>query len=331
MNTPFLTIAIPTYKRPNRLNDLLQVIAKQKMVNNEEWEVLISDNHSCDTTASIVESYAQVIPNLVYVQQAENIGPDRNIWFLFQKARGEFVWLMPDDDNFADLMSVREVIDELNHAPLKPAFAIVNASAVELDTGIVIRERLHPVEHNVFFFDGRDILSVLSDIDLITGLRLIIRKDTINIEFSKNYYETSLLTPLAVSIGSCAAGSAMIIGKSFAKLGLGDQSVWRSYWSKLCLQDMPDLLLDARDTLGYSSEIIKNIIEGRKQIEINKNINPIKLSFQLYGLSWRKLSRLYGRKYITLLVLKNFIKLFYYIPYRAEKEIVKYLRRKIHK
>jgi len=323
IKNPILTIGIPTYKRPNWLKVLLDSLVSQKQLQPYEWEVVIADNYSCDTTAAVVESFRDKIPNLRYFQNVENIGPDKNMWSLFERAHGEYVWILPDDDRIEGTDAIRCAIDKLCSAPQKVSFMITNASMIDLDSGKKLSEKFSPVFDDIFLADGRDILNVVTDLDLIGAQRLIIRRDSIKPEFSKKYCETSLLAPLALSLASCASGPAIIIGKSLAIYGAGDPTEWRVYWAKLCLQDMPEMLLDAQKSLDYSSEVIHKIIEGRKWVEINKNIVPHNLIFQRYGLSLRKLFKLYGKKYVSILLLKNIIKLFYDLPYRSYKKIIK--------
>src|SRR3990172_2699717 len=98
MSTPFLSVAIPTYRRPHKLRRLLEALAQQIGVHAHEWEVVVSDNCSLDDTPNVVSAFRERLPNLRYFQNPQNVGGDLNMRSLFDKALGEYVWVMPDDD-----------------------------------------------------------------------------------------------------------------------------------------------------------------------------------------------------------------------------------------
>lgn len=91
-----LSICIPTYNRGEFLNSSLLSIFKQ-IENNPLVEVVVSDNHSTDDTLEIVKPFHQ-FNNFKYFRQDENVGMSKNILDVVSKAKGEFCWLIGDDD-----------------------------------------------------------------------------------------------------------------------------------------------------------------------------------------------------------------------------------------
>ena len=90
-----ISICIPTYNRANYLDICLQSILHYKGGN---IEILIQDNDSPDNTGDIVQKYND--PRFIYERNDTNIGPLKNIWKLFSKARGKYVFCLTDDDYF---------------------------------------------------------------------------------------------------------------------------------------------------------------------------------------------------------------------------------------
>lgn len=90
-----LTIAIPTYNGEKYLGRALDSIISQAV---EEVEILVSDNASKDGTQTIVEERIAEGINIRYIRNSENIGPDANFLQCLNKAKGEFVLLLGDDD-----------------------------------------------------------------------------------------------------------------------------------------------------------------------------------------------------------------------------------------
>lgn len=98
---PQLSVCIPTYKRPALLGIALRaVLAQITPALASAVEVVVLDNASPDDTPAVVrgaqEDFAHV--PLRYVRHAENIGPDANFFDAVRQARGEFVYLLSDDD-----------------------------------------------------------------------------------------------------------------------------------------------------------------------------------------------------------------------------------------
>ena len=101
MNTPFLSIGIPTYNRAALLREALEAIATQLDATfGPQVEIIVSDNASTDETQAIVKQLVSSYPSLylVYFRQSENLGADANVNTLLKMATGEFVYLLSDDD-----------------------------------------------------------------------------------------------------------------------------------------------------------------------------------------------------------------------------------------
>lgn len=89
-----LTIAIPTYNRCNLLRQTLDSIIEQR---GEGVEIIVSDNASTDGTEEMMRKYREE-HNIRYFRNAENLGMDRNFLNCLQKAEGDYIHLLSDDD-----------------------------------------------------------------------------------------------------------------------------------------------------------------------------------------------------------------------------------------
>ena len=70
-----------------------------------DFELIISDNASNDKTGEICLSYAEKDSRIRYLRQKENIGPNRNIEFVYQESKGEyFMWAADDDMRAPDFI-----------------------------------------------------------------------------------------------------------------------------------------------------------------------------------------------------------------------------------
>lgn len=125
-NSIFITIGIPTFNRDLKLIRLLnQFINLQTDIDKNTIEILVSNNHSDDDTENLVLELIPCIKSLgykvSYYQQPINIGFDRNVKFLYDRAEGEYVWLFGDDDILIE-ESFDDVINDLKK--FKPAVCL---------------------------------------------------------------------------------------------------------------------------------------------------------------------------------------------------------------
>ena len=97
-----LTIAVPTYNRAPYLDLCLSQICSQLKIDEGMVEVLVSNNCSTDTTDEVVRKYTSRGYPITYLQNAENIGPDRNFEQCYRRAKGKYVLMTGDDDVLLD-------------------------------------------------------------------------------------------------------------------------------------------------------------------------------------------------------------------------------------
>jgi len=92
-----LSICIPTYNRAQHLSNCLQSLISMRRPKGFQFEICISDNGSNDNTKEIVEKAKEYI-DINYSKNKSNLGIARNFLKVVSMAKGEFVWLIGDDD-----------------------------------------------------------------------------------------------------------------------------------------------------------------------------------------------------------------------------------------
>jgi len=94
---PLLSIAIPTYNRIPYLKDLLGLLLPQIATTEpNDVELIISNNASTDGTDEFCRGLK--LAQLRYWENKTNIGGDRNFLKCIREAKGEYIWLIGDDD-----------------------------------------------------------------------------------------------------------------------------------------------------------------------------------------------------------------------------------------
>ncbi len=92
--SPLVTIAIPTYNRADSY--LPQALQSALQQTYPQLELIVSDNASTDRTGAFVNSIGDT--RIRYFRHDVNIGPNNNLNFCLQQARGKYLLLLHDDD-----------------------------------------------------------------------------------------------------------------------------------------------------------------------------------------------------------------------------------------
>jgi len=121
---PKVTVCLPTYNRAGYLQDCLTSILNQSF---QDFEVVVSDNCSIDSTPDVLRSCTDV--RVRSSRNETNIGPIGNMNRCLELARGEYVVIAHDDDLYSREFLTRAV-DMLDR---NPKVGMVHCAACEID------------------------------------------------------------------------------------------------------------------------------------------------------------------------------------------------------
>jgi glycosyltransferase involved in cell wall biosynthesis len=110
-----LSVIIPSYNFSKYIEQCLYSVLFQNT--NFDFEVLVRDDFSNDGTNEILERISIYYPNLKYYVANENWGFHKNIKFLMEEARGEYIAYLDGDDYFTDKDKLQRQIDFLDNNP----------------------------------------------------------------------------------------------------------------------------------------------------------------------------------------------------------------------
>jgi len=97
MNTPLVSIIIPTYNRANLISETLDSILAQTYQN---WECIVVDDGSNDATSEVMVTYCVKDTRFQYHQRPKNKSKGANACrnYGFELSKGEYVNWFDDDD-----------------------------------------------------------------------------------------------------------------------------------------------------------------------------------------------------------------------------------------
>jgi glycosyltransferase involved in cell wall biosynthesis len=90
-----ITVAIPTYNRPEHLRRCVELLACQT---NNQFSLLILDNASPEPAEEVLRHVLPSFPRARVIRNLVNVGGDANIMRCFEFCDTEFVWVLGDDD-----------------------------------------------------------------------------------------------------------------------------------------------------------------------------------------------------------------------------------------
>lgn len=219
-----LSICVPTYNRKRNLSELLDVLA-ELIGGGQNVEVIVSDNASTDGTKEYMEDLKKKerFKNLRYHRNDENIGPDNNFVMCYKLAKGDYIWLLGDDD-----MIMGDIVPYITKILEK-----YSPGVVFIDLTI---EKMARSQKSEISIDGRavvcnDYVDFLFRMDYMFFISAFICKKEIieTLDFS-NYVQCKELK-YVLAILKCAFESAInvvVAGKNYLKSALSSNT-WDRY------------------------------------------------------------------------------------------------------
>ena len=97
-----ISIGLPVYNGADSIKEAIDSILAQSFNN---WELIVSDNNSSDSTVEIVEEFVKLDKRIYLFKQKENIGIYPNFHFVLKKSKGKyFHWLGADDQRSTNFL-----------------------------------------------------------------------------------------------------------------------------------------------------------------------------------------------------------------------------------
>lgn len=209
-----LTIAIPTLNGSKTLNRLLDSIFNQ-LDNLHEVEILVCDNASTDRTKEIALKY----PYISYHRNAYTCSADENFCLSVVKSKGEYVWLMGDDD-YLEPGAIEEVLKVLKlRKDLGAIF--VNYSSFDNSNQTYIQEKWLDIENDIYCHSADEFLNVANIAPNFLSCTVHHRDSFINTDYKK--YFGTFWVQYAILLDYLKDKSAYCIAKPYV-VNAGDSS-----------------------------------------------------------------------------------------------------------
>ena len=199
-----LSYCIPTYKRPERIREIIkQVISHQ----SKEIEIVIGD----DDPSNIENSeFIRMLndPRIKYFQNRKNLGYDANLLLTIKRANGKFVFLLMDDDD----IEVTAIPWILKIIKSNKTLTLIRGSLGNNSLG-----------STGLYFECKDRLlkkgySSLKHLPFGHASGLVLRKDALNLNKAKEQIGSFFIQQIFIA-QAALRGDSLLSKKVFASIG----------------------------------------------------------------------------------------------------------------
>jgi len=300
--TPRLSLCVPTYNRAGLLDQSLRAVLGQITPDMADLvEIIVLDNASPDGTPAVVARAQADFPPLPLraLRHPQNIGPDANFAAAVQQARGDYVYLLSDDDILLP-GAVARLLALIREHPGFDAFCL-NIRPFITDPGEA-RPPLLTLTQDAVLHSGDEALALLGT--LIGFLSIIAFNksriaskdyaDKVGTNFIQSFF---FLDVLAGGNGFVATSEPLLAQRAENAVGLN--------YFRVFVTSLHAVLAYAEET-GYSRAVTHRI-EAKNLVAVRHFVSSVKLH-GLHAELWpgrrdaiRRLFQVYGfRPYLWL-------------------------------
>ncbi|MDP1625104.1 MAG: glycosyltransferase [bacterium] len=127
MDTPLISIIVPTYNRADLIGEALESVLAQSF---SSWELIIMDDCSTDNTAAIVRQFLARDSRIRYIKNEKNLGIARNRNTGIELTKGSLIAMLDSDDTWTDKNKLQKQADFLRE---NPDHVLVSTRATVID------------------------------------------------------------------------------------------------------------------------------------------------------------------------------------------------------
>lgn len=246
MKPPRLSICIATLNRATFLSATLESILAQA---NDEIEIVIVDGASTDHTSDVVRHAQEKFPHVRYERLPVKGGVDQDYSRAVELARGEYCWLMTDDD----LLKPGALVAVLNATQRGYGLIIVNAEVRDASLSQLLAASRLPFAENRIYRPSssehqRLLVEVADYLSFIGGV--VIQRQLWNTRDKASYYGSEFVH-MGVIFQNHLPSETFVLATPWITIRYGNAQwtsrsfeVWMFKWPKLIwsFSNFPDTL-----------------------------------------------------------------------------------------
>ena len=228
-----LSICIATYRRAGFIRETLESLLSQLP---QDVELIVVDGASPDDTPAVMADIVSEYPQVRYFREASNSGVDGDYDKAVGYARGDYCWLMTDDD----LVMPGAIARLLEVLEGNPDLVILNSKVLTADMSRTLRERLLPFEEDrVYSAVDRDAL-LADTAGALSFIGCVVVRRQFWLARDRLRYYGSLFVHVGVIFQAEAPAKTLVLAEPLIAIRYGNAmwtsrgfEIWMFKWPKL--------------------------------------------------------------------------------------------------
>ena len=229
-----LSICISTYNRADFIGGTLESICHQL---TDECEIVVLDGASPDSTARVVGEYTARCSRIRYAKQEVNNGIDRDFDRAVELARGEFCWLMSDDDSFKP-GAISKVLGVIGG---DVSLVLVNWEVTDVGCSEILRRRSFQIATDRRYGPA-EMERLFVDVEKqINYIGCVVIRRSIWLERDKESYYGTLFSFIGVIFQKPLPGHSLIIAEPLIRARIGNSSTFSTRMFEVFTVNLPSV------------------------------------------------------------------------------------------
>jgi abequosyltransferase len=235
MNEIKLSICIATLNRAAFIRETLECICAQIQ---DGVEVVVVDGASSDGTDDVVRTFERSHRGVRFLRQNANGGIDRDFDMAVSHARGEYCWLMSDDDLIGQ-GAIQAVLTCLRDQA--PSLVVVNAGVWTKDFSEKIEDRRLRIDTNQAF-EVDDLDRLFLEIGAyLTFIGCVVIRRQVWLDRNRERYFGSLFVHMGVIFQHPLPARAIAMAEPWIRIRYGN-AMWKPREFEVWMVRWPDLV-----------------------------------------------------------------------------------------
>jgi abequosyltransferase len=232
---PKLSICISTLNRAKFLRTVLDSIIPQL---TDECEVVVVDNASVDHTAQLFSEPPYSDSRVRYLRMETNNGLDRNFDRAVELAKGEYCWLMPDDD----LLKPGAVAALLAALQSAPSAVLVNYEFRDFELAEVLQTRVLDFDQDRVYGPWELERMFVELGDFIRYIGAVAIKRNIWLGRRRDFYDGSVYAFVGIVYQEPFPGPVHVIAEPYVSYRFGNVKTFDPLVMEVALAKWPSLI-----------------------------------------------------------------------------------------
>lgn len=256
MLNPDLSVCIPSFRRPERLEETLEAFLPQ--VQPHGIAICVSYNDDSAGTEDVLRRFKTRYPHVFWVTDTAVTGIDRNIVASVALARSRYVWLFGDDD-IPEPAAIDRILNAVRAG--EPAMVVVNGATYDSELARVIEPARLRIAADRLYASGENARFLSDTASYATFLGAVVVDRDLWSRIDPAPFCKSDYVHVAVGYRAVIGRAAKVIAEPLIRIRLGG-ATWAARYFQVELVNWPGVVWGLPSD-AYPDES-KNAVCGRK-------------------------------------------------------------------